>query len=132
MVNSSIKNADIEARGQSKPPLADADLLALLQKMIKQRQESVELYDKGNRPELSNTALAAMALSTPSSRSIFSTGLTHLLAVSGTNLTLVVGFLLVLARWCGVRGRWNHLVGAVGIIGFVLLAGTEPSVLRRP
>ena len=34
------------------------------------------------------------------------TGLTHLLAVSGTNLTLVVGFLLVLARWCGVRGRW--------------------------
>ncbi len=58
------------------------------------------------------------------------TGLTHLLAVSGTNLTLVVGFLLVLARWCGVRGRWNHLVGAVGIIGFVLLARTEPSVLR--
>jgi uncharacterized protein len=52
MVNSSIKNADIEARGQSKPPLSDADLLALMQKMIKQRQESVELYDKGNRPEL--------------------------------------------------------------------------------
>lgn len=34
------------------------------------------------------------------------TGLTHLLAVSGTNLTLVVGFLLLLARWGGVRGRW--------------------------
>ena len=32
------------------------------------------------------------------------TGLTHLLAVSGTNLTLVVGFLLVLARWLRVRG----------------------------
>ena len=29
------------------------------------------------------------------------TGLTHLLAVSGTNLTLVVGFLLVLGRWAG-------------------------------
>ena len=39
------------------------------------------------------------------------TGLTHLLAVSGTNLTLVVGFLLVLARWCGVRGRWLYVVG---------------------
>jgi hypothetical protein len=49
MVNSTIKNADIEARGQSKPPLSDADLLSLLQKMIKQRQESVELYDKGGR-----------------------------------------------------------------------------------
>ena len=58
------------------------------------------------------------------------TGLTHLLAVSGTNLTLVVGFLLGLARWSGVRGRWLHLVGALGIVGFVLVARTEPSVLR--
>ena len=58
------------------------------------------------------------------------TGLTHLLAVSGTNLTLVVGFLLVLARWVGVRGRWLYAVGAVGIAGFVLLARTEPSVVR--
>ncbi|GCD88412.1 ComEC/Rec2 family competence protein [Nocardioides sp. LS1] len=58
------------------------------------------------------------------------TGLTHLLAVSGTNLTLVVGFLLVVARWCRVRGRWLLLVGALGIVGFVLLARTEPSVLR--
>src|ERR1700752_3995432 len=52
MVNSTIKNADIEARGQGKPPLSDADLLSVLQKMIKQRQESVELYDKGGRAEL--------------------------------------------------------------------------------
>lgn len=52
MVNSSLKNADIEARGQSKPPLSDEDILGLLQKMIKQRQESVALYDKGGRPEL--------------------------------------------------------------------------------
>lgn len=58
------------------------------------------------------------------------TGLTHLTAVSGTNLTLVVGFLLVVARWCRVRGRWLYVVGAVGIVGFVLLARTEPSVLR--
>jgi competence protein ComEC len=58
------------------------------------------------------------------------TGLTHLLAVSGTNLTLVVGFLLALARWCRVRGRWLVVVGAAGVVGFVLLARTEPSVLR--
>ncbi|MEV5003692.1 ComEC/Rec2 family competence protein [Nocardioides sp. LML1-1-1.1] len=58
------------------------------------------------------------------------TGLTHLTAVSGTNLTLVVGALLLLARAAGVRGRWLALVGAVGIAGFVLLARTEPSVLR--
>jgi len=58
------------------------------------------------------------------------TGLTHLLAVSGTNLTLVVGFLLTVARWCRVRGRWLVVVGAAGVVGFVLLARTEPSVLR--
>ena len=52
MINSSLKNADIEARGGGKPPLGDAELLSLMQKMIKQRQESVELYDKGGRAEL--------------------------------------------------------------------------------
>ncbi len=57
-------------------------------------------------------------------------GLTHLLAVSGTNLTLIVGFLLVVARWCGVRARGLALVGVLGVVGFVLLARTEPSVLR--
>lgn len=58
------------------------------------------------------------------------TGLTHLLAVSGTNLTLVVGFLLILGRWVGVRGRWLHLLAAAGIIGFVVTARAEPSVVR--
>ena len=52
MVNSTIKNADIEARGQGKPPLSDEALLSVLQKMIKQRQEAVELYDKGGRADL--------------------------------------------------------------------------------
>jgi hypothetical protein len=52
MVNSSLKNADIEARGAGKPALGDAETLALLQKMIKQRQESVEMYKKGNRADL--------------------------------------------------------------------------------
>jgi competence protein ComEC len=58
------------------------------------------------------------------------TGLTHLLAVSGTNLTLVVGSVLVLARWGGVRGRWLHVLAALGIAGFVMTARAEPSVVR--
>lgn len=58
------------------------------------------------------------------------TGLTHLLAVSGTNLTLVLAALLGVGRWCGVRGRWSLLLAALGIAGFVLVARTEPSVLR--
>ena len=52
LVNSTLKNSDIEARGLGKGPLPDEEILGVLQKMIKQRQESVELYDKGNRPEL--------------------------------------------------------------------------------
>jgi uncharacterized protein YqeY len=52
MVNAALKNADIEARGSGKPALGDAELLPLLQKMIKQRQESVLLYEKGNRADL--------------------------------------------------------------------------------
>ena len=54
LVNAAIKNADIEARTGGKGPLADDDLLGLLQKMIKQRQESVELYDNGGRKELAD------------------------------------------------------------------------------
>jgi uncharacterized protein YqeY len=52
MMNAAIKNADIAARGEGKEPLNEADLMSLFQKMIKQRQESAELYDKGGRAEL--------------------------------------------------------------------------------
>jgi uncharacterized protein YqeY len=52
MVNATLKNADIEARGTSKPALGDGEVLSILQKMIKQRQESVELYQKGGRDDL--------------------------------------------------------------------------------
>src|SRR3981189_1246720 len=62
MVNSTIKNADIEARGKDKPPLSDGDLLGVFQKMIKQRQESVELYDKGGRTELANQEREEIAI----------------------------------------------------------------------
>src|SRR6478672_13707417 len=51
MVNSTLKNADIEARTTGKP-LDDAAVLSILQKMIKQRQESVDLYQKGGRADL--------------------------------------------------------------------------------
>jgi uncharacterized protein YqeY len=52
LVNSAFKNADIEARGAGKEPLGEPELLSVMQKLVKQRQESAELYDKGGRPEL--------------------------------------------------------------------------------
>ena len=52
MVNAAIKDRDIEARGAGKGPLSDEELLALFQKLIKSRQDSVELYQKGGRADL--------------------------------------------------------------------------------
>lgn len=52
MMNAAIKDRDIEARGNGKGPLSDEELLALFQKLVKQRQDSVELYQKGGRADL--------------------------------------------------------------------------------
>jgi uncharacterized protein len=52
LVNAAIKNADIDVSRQGKGDLTDDELFALMQKMIKQRQESAEIYDKAGRPEL--------------------------------------------------------------------------------
>ncbi len=62
LINSALKNADIEARGHGKGPLGDEEVLGLLQKMIKQRQESVELYEKGGRAELANQEREEIAI----------------------------------------------------------------------
>ncbi|NLT29865.1 MAG: MBL fold metallo-hydrolase [Propionibacterium sp.] len=58
------------------------------------------------------------------------TGLTHLTAVSGANLTYLLVFLTVAARAIGVRGRWLQVVGIGAVVIFVALCRTEPSVLR--
>ena len=58
------------------------------------------------------------------------TGLSHLTAVSGANLTLLLAFCLVLARWVGVRGPALRVVGLLTVVVFVGLCRTEPSVLR--
>jgi uncharacterized protein YqeY len=52
MVNAAIKDRDIEARGNGKGPLSDEELLALFQKLVKSRQDSIELYQKGGRADL--------------------------------------------------------------------------------
>lgn len=57
-------------------------------------------------------------------------GLTHLTAVSGTNLTIVLGVTMALARSAGARRRGLLVVGGLSIVAFVLLARPEPSVVR--
>ena len=62
MIQSSIKNRDIELRTASALPDDDLMVTEVLQKMIKQRRESVELYDKGNRAELADIERAEIAV----------------------------------------------------------------------
>ena len=52
LIQAALKDKDIEARGAGKGQSTDDEILALLQKMIKQRQESLAIYEENNRPEL--------------------------------------------------------------------------------
>ncbi len=51
-INAAIKDKDIEARGQGKEPLAEGDIVVLLQKMVKQREESLGIFVKAGRDDL--------------------------------------------------------------------------------
>ncbi|WP_347717946.1 DNA primase, partial [Sphingomonas sp.] len=61
MVSSTIKNRDIEARTGKAPEDDDLLITEVLQKMIKQRRESVELYRRGGREELAAVEQAEIA-----------------------------------------------------------------------
>lgn len=53
MILAGLKDRDIAARTKGTgEPIADSEILELFQKMVKQRQESIEMYKKGNRPDL--------------------------------------------------------------------------------
>lgn len=53
LIIAALKQKDIEARGSGHfEGIPDAEIHRMLQGMIKQRRESIELYQKGNRPEL--------------------------------------------------------------------------------
>jgi uncharacterized protein YqeY len=62
LINSAIKNRDIELRTASQQPDDDALVTEVLQKMIKQRRESVDLYRKGGREELAAVEEAEIAV----------------------------------------------------------------------
>ena len=67
----------------------------------------------------------------PAVREDFRTvGLTHLTAVSGTNVAIVVGAVLLLCRRLRVGLRISPVLAAAALAGFVVLARPSPSVLR--
>ncbi len=62
LVQSTIKNRDIEARTGKAPESDDALVVEVLQKMVKQRRESIEMFVKGNRQELADAESAEIAV----------------------------------------------------------------------
>jgi uncharacterized protein YqeY len=52
LIQAALKDKDIEARGAGREKATDDEILVLLQKMIKQRQESITIYEQAGRQEL--------------------------------------------------------------------------------
>jgi uncharacterized protein len=62
LIQSAIKNRDIELRTGTAPADDDLTVTEVLQKMVKQRRESADLYRKGNREELAAAEEAEIAV----------------------------------------------------------------------
>jgi hypothetical protein len=62
LILSGIKNRDIELRTAGQPPEDDALVTEVLQKMIKQRRESIAMYEQGGRAELADAEKAEVAV----------------------------------------------------------------------
>ena len=54
MVTSTLKDRDIAARPRGVAQVDEAEIVDMLQKMVRQRQESIELYKQGGRQELAD------------------------------------------------------------------------------
>lgn len=130
-------------------PADDTDAAAVLTVLQRGRPEAAAPWWRGaNR--LRDGVRAAVVLAPPDPRALVpalvdgddvavsdevkddfqQAGLTHLLAVSGTNLTIVVGVVMLLLSRTRAGPRLRLLVGLLAVAGFVLLARPDPSVVR--
>ena len=63
LASSAIKDRDIAARGEGQPsPVPEAEVIAVLSKMVKQRQESARAYAEGGREDLAAKEQAEVAV----------------------------------------------------------------------
>ena len=62
LIQAALKNRDIELRGAANPPEDDVLVTEVLQKMVKQRRESIDMYTKGGREELAQAEAAEVVV----------------------------------------------------------------------
>ncbi|MBI4533151.1 MAG: ComEC family competence protein [Candidatus Melainabacteria bacterium] len=117
--------------------LSIANLLSCLSKIIVDVRAHIISFHEKYAGNLEGNLLSSMILGdravdlAPSIKESFrDIGLSHVLAASGFNLTLVTGTTFWLSRLL-VRSRWAvNAICFLAMVGFVLLAGPSPSVMR--
>ncbi len=63
LINAALKDRDIALRGEgNEVGVTEADILSILGRMVKQRQESIRLYDEGKRPDLADKERAEITV----------------------------------------------------------------------
>jgi len=63
LINAAIKDREIAARGSGEDAgISDNDVLAILGKMVKQRQESAKAYEEGGRLDLAERELSEISV----------------------------------------------------------------------
>ncbi len=58
LIIAGMKEKDVEARGKGQAQASDAELLSMMQGMIKQRNDSIKMYVEGNRQDLADKELS--------------------------------------------------------------------------
>jgi len=62
LINAAIQDRDIANRGTGKDPVSDDEILQILAKMVRQRQESAKAFEEGNRLELAEQEREEIAI----------------------------------------------------------------------
>ncbi len=62
LINAAIKDRDITARGEGREWVSDEEILQILTKMIKQREESARIYEEQSRLDLAESEREEMAV----------------------------------------------------------------------
>ena len=62
LITAAIKDRELGVGGNAPTEVGEAELTALLQKMVKQRRESIDTYDKAGRKDLADTERAEIAV----------------------------------------------------------------------
>jgi uncharacterized protein len=62
LIISELKNKDVEARGAGRTEASEEEIMGVLQKMVKQRQESLAIYEQNGRPELAEVEKGEIAV----------------------------------------------------------------------